>query len=535
MRLTIVKLRDKPTSVDGTMLSVERGCVQDQRQLRESWRVSSVVNDASSLCHDFPFRPQTRRNFGQRRNLYSSTYPVQHPLQHSLGKMASSQVRPKRAGEDFTRTHRNQDDLEGPESKKPRFDLRNPSALAPDALEEDAVLDADEIGRRGQQVRRKAINLDGYDSDSENEGFSARIEEKSKRNRQKHDADDDDMFAELQEDFGEEEIDADEALRKNKKSVRFLRDEEIEGQVASSKGGKSLHADLSKGVSEIDAEDGESESDVGEEERAKVDDEIDEELGAGGKKKHAPLLDAFNMKAEQEEGRFDDQGNYVRKAADPDAVYDSWLDGVSKKDIRKAKEAAEKREVERKEKDRMDDSVLTADVLRTIITHLERGETILDALARLGKGLRRKPKWQNKKKNKRSNGAEDVEMTDDNPDETKRRETINVITGAADILMGRGQPEIYDTQRELLTRQYRNETGEAWVDPPSISANDEPEQEGPSMWEYRWSDARDGGDAHGPYDSAMMNSWKSAGYFGEGVEFRRVGDTGPWSSTVNFV
>jgi CD2 antigen cytoplasmic tail-binding protein 2 len=109
--------------------------------------------------------------------------------------MASSQPRPKRAGEDFARTHHGQDDHDGPDSKKPRFDLRNPSALAPDALEEDAVLDADEIGRRGQQVRRNAINLDGYDSDSENEGFSARMEEKLKHRRAKHDAEDDDMFA----------------------------------------------------------------------------------------------------------------------------------------------------------------------------------------------------------------------------------------------------------------------------------------------------------------------------------------------------
>ena len=445
--------------------------------------------------------------------------------------MASSQPRPKRTGEDYARTH-NEDDSEEP-SKKPRFDLRNPSALAPDALEDDAVLDADEIGRRGQQVRRKAINLDGYDSDSDNEGFSARMEEKSKREREKHDADDDDMFADLQEDFGEEEIDGDEAIRKNKKNVRFLRDDEIEGQVASSKGGKTLHADLSKGPDTIDAENDESDSDVGEEERAKVDEVVDEELGAGGKKKHAPLLDAFNMSAEQEEGRFDDQGNFVRKAVDPDAVHDSWLEGVSKKDIRMAKEAAEKRDAERKEKDRRDDSFLTADVLKTIITHLERGETILEALARLGKGLQRKPKWQNKKKNKKNNGNEDVEMAEENPDEVNRREAIDSITGAADILMGRGQPEIYDAERELLTRQYRNETGENWVDPPSISSG--ASEQGPVMWEYRWSDARDGGDAHGPYDGSMMDSWKTAGYFGEGVEFRRVGDTGAWKSTVNFV
>jgi CD2 antigen cytoplasmic tail-binding protein 2 len=444
--------------------------------------------------------------------------------------MASSQPRPKRAAEDYTRTH-HEDDSKEP-SKKPRFDLRNPSALAPDALEEDAVLDADEIGRRGQQVRRKAINLDGYESDSDNEGFSARMEEKSRRERQKHDADDDDMFAELQEDFGDEEVDGDEAIRKNKKNVRFLQNDEIEGQVASSKGGMALHADLSKGADTIDAEDDESDSDVGEEERARVDEEVDEELGAGGKKKHAPLLDAFNMSAEQEEGRFDDQGNFVRKAVDPDAVHDSWLEGVSKKDIRKAKEAAEKREAERKEKDRRDDSLLTADVLKTIITHLERGETILEALARLGKGLQRKPKWQNKKKqNKKHNGAEDVEMTEENPEEVDRRKAIDSITGAADILMGRDQPEIYDTERELLTRQYRNETGENWVDPPSTGES----EQGPVMWEYRWSDARDGGDAHGPYDGSMMNSWKTAGYFGEGVEFRRVGDTGAWSNSVNFV
>ncbi|KAJ5793176.1 uncharacterized protein N7503_009154 [Penicillium pulvis] len=446
--------------------------------------------------------------------------------------MSSSTPHPKRAAESFARTHHAEDDSQGPDNKKPRFDLRNPSALAADAPEEDAILDADEIGRRGQQVRRKAINLDGYDSDSDNEGFSARKEEKSKKSSAKDD-DDDDMFAELEDDFGDEEKDGDEASRKNKKSVRFLRDNEIEGQESASKGGKAMRADLSK-ADDMDDEDGEdSESDVGEEERAKIDNELDEEIGAGGKKKHAPLLDAFNMSTEQEEGQFDESGNYVRKAVDPDAVYDSWLDGVSKKDIQKAKDAAEKREEERKEQDRVNDSVLTSDVLKTIIIHLERGETILEALARLGKGLKRKPKWQNKKKNKKNSITEDTEMTDENPDEANRKKAIDAITGAADILMGRDQPEIYDTERELLTRQYRNETGEPWVDPPS-----EPvvaQADGPTMWEYRWSDARDGGDAHGPYDSSMMASWNSAGYFGEGVEFRQVGNTGPWSATVSFV
>ncbi|KAL4949505.1 hypothetical protein BDW69DRAFT_174351 [Aspergillus filifer] len=445
--------------------------------------------------------------------------------------MASSMPRPKRAGEDYARTHHQDEADDGP-SKKPRFDLRNPSTLAPDAIDDDAILDADEIGRRGQQVRRKAVNLDGYESDSDNEGFDARTSKKAKQEEAKQEADDDDMFAELQEDFGEEEVDGDAALHKNKKNVRFLRDDEIEGQVASSKSGRTLRVDLSQGGDEVNIDEDDSESDVAEEDRAKVETGIDEELGAGSNKKHAPLLDAFNMRTEQEEGRFDEQGNYVRKAADPDAVHDSWLEGVSKKDIRLAKEAADKREAERKEKDRANDSILTSDALKSLITQLQRGETALDALARIGKGAPKKPKWQTKKNKKK--GDQDTDMADDDPKETARKQAIEAVTEAADILMARGQPEIYDTEREILTGQYRRETGEDWVDPPqggdTVTGDD-----GAAMWEYRWSDARDGGAVHGPYDGPTMESWKGAGYFGEGVEFKKVGDTGDWNSNVNFV
>ena len=458
--------------------------------------------------------------------------------------MAARLARPKRAGEDFARTHHHEDDdPTGPSSnKKPRFDLRNPSALAPDAPDEDPVLDADEIGRRGQQVGRNAVNLDGYDSDSDVEAFSAKVEQKGKRSRAKHDAEDDDMFAELQQDFGEEDVDADEALRKNKKSVRFLRDDEIQGQVASSRGGGVLRADLTQGNGResVEEDEEESESDVADEERATVTRGVDSELGAGAKKKHAPLLDAFNMSAEQEEGQFDDQGNYVRKAVDPDAVYDTWLEGVSKKDIRQAKEAADKREEERKLRDRMNNDILTGDLLKTLLIHMQRGETVLEALARLGKGVRRKPKWQtkrNKNRTSQKNQTDDVEMGEDDPKENAAREAIEAVTGAADLLMSRGETDIYDTERELLTRQYRRETDEEWHDPISEGDADETvdnSEQGPTMWEFRWSDARDGGGIHGPYDSEMMKSWTSAGYFGDGVEFRRAGDTGEWTRVADF-
>lgn len=468
--------------------------------------------------------------------------------------------RPKRAGEEFARTHHLEND--GPSGKKPRFDVRNPSALAPDAPEDDAILEADEIGKRGQQTKRNAVNIDGYDSDSSNEGFNARADAKAKEAEKQgkkgagsKDEENNDMFADLEEDI--KDGDEDEELagegKKHQKNVRFLQEDEIEGQVAGSKSGGHVSADFSlngRGPSgqpngrrrnqDKEAESS-SESDVADEERADVGEDLDEEIGAGGKKEHAPKLDAFNMKTEQEEGRFDAQGNYVRKAADPDAVHDSWLEGVSKKDMKKAKEAAVKRDEERRQRNIEADSVLTSDVLKTLIPCLEKGETVLEALARLGRGKeKKKPKWQMKTKNRRNRDDSmdvDVEKPPEDPAEARRKKAVETITEAADRLLSRGQVEVYDNEREMLIRQYSRETGEDWVDQPP-EERDVKDADGSremKQWEYRWMDGRDGDQVNGAYDGAVMVSWNDAGYFGEGVEFRRADTGGEWSRSVDFI
>jgi CD2 antigen cytoplasmic tail-binding protein 2 len=462
--------------------------------------------------------------------------------------MSRPSARPKRAAEDYVRT--NQDEAEdGAPSKKPRFDVRNPSALAPDALEDDATLDADVIGARGQQVRRNAVNIDGYDSDSDNEGFDARADAKARNKQAQSKAEEDnDMFADPAEEFKDGDDSEGDDTRKGgkKKAVRFLDEDEIEGQVQNSKSGGHVSTDFSlnghangKGKAKA-ARDNEVESstdsDVDDEVRAEVGEDVDEEIGAGGKKTHAPKLDAFNMRNENEEGRFDDQGNFVRKAADPDAVHDTWLEGLSKKDMKKAKEAADKRDEERRQKNAQDDAILTSDVLKRLIPMLERGETVLEALARLGKGKDRKPKWKNKNKNrkKQETSMDDVDMGEEDPAEVRRKEAVEAITAAADLLLTRGQPEVYDAERELLVRQYRKETGDEWQEPDSGQNGAEGETE-TKMWEYRWSDARDGGEIHGPYEGSMMTQWNEAGYFGEGVEFRRIPNGGEWTRVAEFV
>jgi CD2 antigen cytoplasmic tail-binding protein 2 len=427
-------------------------------------------------------------------------------------------ARPKRAGEHFTRTHHL--DADEPSTKKPRFDPRNPSTLAPDADdEEDPVLEADVIGKSAG-IKRNAVNIDGYDSDSSTENFNARAEARNNKDKPPNDDDDDDdMFADEDKDD-----DQDEEMRRDqtqKKKLRFLDNNEIEGQEENSKSGGHVAADFTKGP-ETATEEVESSSESGDDEdRDRVDSDMDEELGAGSKKYHAPKLDAFNMRAEQEEGRFDEAGNFVRKAYDPEAAQDSWLEGISKKDMKKAKEAQDMRDAEKKARERAEDAIMTSDVLSNLIMHLDVGETPMEALVRYGKAAPKKQTntWNKKKKNQA------MEIDQDPAQEAaaaKAKEAIDTITECASRLSDRGVEDIYDHTREMVMRQYKRETGEDWKNP-------HPEK---VQWEFHWLTAPEG-DVNGPYDQATMQAWEQAGQFTAGAEFRRVGETG-WSRLLDF-
>ena len=72
---------------------------------------------------------------------------------------------------------------------------------------------------------------------------------------------------------------------------------EIEGQVSSSKAGGHVSADFSLDPRSAKRDaDVESSSESGNDEERDMVVDVDDELGAGAKKKHAPKLDAFNQK-----------------------------------------------------------------------------------------------------------------------------------------------------------------------------------------------------------------------------------------------
>ncbi|KAI1753030.1 hypothetical protein F4782DRAFT_95958 [Xylaria castorea] len=452
-----------------------------------------------------------------------------------------SAARPKRAGENYARQHHNAE----PDSKKAKFDVRNPSALAPDAADEeddtrDIFLEADDdvIGKSAA-TKRGAVNIDGYDSDSDREELGTLHTSKAKAKAKAEkgaDEDMDDMFAAEDDDADARDDTVDDTTGKKSKEVRFMSTGDIQGQEAESKSGGHIHIDAAE------------ESDDDDEEAIALaiqEEDVDDEVGAGGLKKHAPKIEAFNLKQENEEGRFDESGNFVRKVVDPDAVHDRWLEGLSKKDMRRAAEAHEKREAELREKRRQEDSVLTSDLLKSLVTHLERGETALEALARLGRSqnktkVKKVPRWKRKKQAEKSDSMDidheekgTKEREPEDPEQTRVKEAIDAITDAADKLLGRDRPDVYDRERERLIREFMRETDEEWVEPVREQVR-ESDSDTAKMWEYRWTDGRDGASKQGPFDGNMMKAWQDAGYFGEGIEFREVGDES-WSRAADFV
>ncbi|KAF2474209.1 uncharacterized protein BDR25DRAFT_301649 [Lindgomyces ingoldianus] len=408
--------------------------------------------------------------------------------------------------------------MDEPPSKKPRFDPRNPSTLVAEVESDDENLEAGDVGK-SRGVKRGAVKVDGYDSDSSTENFNTRAEAKAAATLQDDD-EDDDMFA------GSDKDERKPSRKDKKKPVRFLETHEIEGQEETSKSGGHVAADLAAGV-DSHTNDVETSSESGDdEERARLDSDVDEEIGAGGKKKHAPKLDAFNMRKEQEEGRFDESGNYVRRARDPEADQDNWLDGISKKDVKKAREAHEKREAEQKEQRRAIDAIVTSDVLTTLIPLLERAETPMEALSRYNKVRPQQPKKRHKWDKNKKSGTMDV---DEDPDKQAAAEratkAINDITESVSALEKKGMDDVYDIPREMLVREYRNDTGEDWKEP--VQKAEDPD----TQWELRYDASPDV--VHSPFPTSYMIAWKEQGHFDNGAEFRRVGET-EWTRIPNF-
>jgi len=325
-----------------------------------------------------------------------------------------------------------------------------------------------------QPSRRGKVKNEGYESDSSDDG------EGVVRSRKKHGPDeDDDMFAPTEKEEKEES---------GKKEDKFMRLGDIEGQEFGPYSGSESESDIDEPVDQDEAE----------------------------KKKKEGMgfeLSSFNMREEMEEGKFTEDGTYVR-TFDPHNVHDRWMEGLDDREIKMARRRKRDQEKKQREKIEAEEKELQnsggQDAMeRALLPMLKKGETILEALQRLGSRA--------KKPQKNERGM-DIDKSHTGPTD------IEQITHLASSLMSLGDADIYSKTYEEIVRSIRS------------SGKVEPSWEPPSAdikYEYKWSSPAAGQtmETFGPFGEDELKSWFNASYFGpvgEKVQVRRVG--GGWGS-----
>ncbi|KAJ7905606.1 hypothetical protein B0H14DRAFT_2426061 [Mycena olivaceomarginata] len=352
---------------------------------------------------------------------------------------------------------------------------------------EDPANFAEEVEANLEQTTRKGrVKNEGYDSDSSDDGEG--VVESRKKGAE--DDEDDDMFAVDREDK------KDEASAKKKKE-EYLRLGDIEGQ-----------------------EFGDSDSEGG------ADDDEPEDEDDAERKKKAGMgfeMSSFNMRDEMEEGKFTEDGTYV-KSFDPHGVHDRWMEGLDEREIKLARRRKRQQERQQKEKMRAEEKEIEESggkgaLERELLAMLNKGETVLEALQRLG--------VQAKKPAKLKNDAMTVDKTADKSADLPS--AIERITHLASTIMSLGDTDIYSKTFEELVRSVRSSglVDPSWV-PPS---NDK-------QYEYRWrvEGAGQPGEVFGPFGKEDMGAWHKASYFGsvgEKVQVRETGgEWGDWDNVL---
>ncbi|KAF8136558.1 hypothetical protein EV363DRAFT_1255417 [Boletus edulis] len=338
--------------------------------------------------------------------------------------------------------------------------------------------------------RKGRVRNEGYESDSSDDGegvvYSRRKDEPGEAG-----GDEDDMFS-----IGEKAAKKDQDTPRSQSKDDFLRLGDIEGQ-------------------EFNASEHESESE--DEDEPEDGDEERKQAGMGYE------ISSFNMREEMEEGKFAADGTYV-KTFDPHAVHDRWMDGVDEKDIKMARRRKRQQDRIQREKMKAEERELEQSGGKSALEHqlvgmLKRGETVLEALQRLGASARRHTNGKSKA---------DSSMVVDKP--PKGMSDIDLITDLASNIMSLGDTDIYSKTYEELVRDVRSsgQVENDWV-PPSADVK----------YEYRWIVfGQEPGEPFGPFGEEDMKTWFNAAYFGvsgEKVQVRAVGgEWGAWDVVTRF-
>ncbi|KAF9197028.1 hypothetical protein BGZ50_002739 [Haplosporangium sp. Z 11] len=372
--------------------------------------------------------------------------------------------------------------------------------------------DSDMLEQR--KSRRGAVTVVEY-----NEGEESSDDEEHEVKKKKMPIEEDETAAGQEDDDVDMFADPEDIARR--KAERRTR-EGMKGK------GKDKQGRRSKGFdrSEIEGED------------LNLEDLDDEEFDSEGN----PKIEAFNMKEELEEGgEIDESGNFVRKL-DPDRFHDSWLEGVSRKEIEAARAAHERKvqQAQMEEKEAAANAMTETDIYLELVNILRPSETVVEALQRLGGGKKSGPKTRKKswQKNKMDENVSDTNAPD-SEEQVKRKKDIEKLTDLCDKMMAMGHFDIYEESYEQIVRSLRRADliADDWVigtpvlkpgEQVETLLDDDPLFSNTVSWEYKWANPPEGQSADeifGPFSGAEMKSWNEQGFFSQGILVRMVGDT----------
>ncbi|CDK26843.1 unnamed protein product [Kuraishia capsulata CBS 1993] len=402
----------------------------------------------------------------------------------------------------------------------------------------ERILTEDQLLLQDINTRNSRVRMQGYDSDSLVEDSSDEEansgDEKTERTGEKAD-DNDDMFAsdtETKQTRKPNTLDLDE-FEKNL-------GEDVEVELANLKGGLGDAANTSE--SEDDTIDKSAmyayfnnpEEEVRDVDRAKI------------KRSRGPKIEKFNLQKEAKEGVFDESGNFIRNKRNSDKEgndddddddddddeeealknsKDSWLQGLDKASIAKAREAETHRKEEREKKLKSErDAMLSMDlkdVFAGLIELLQPAESIMEALQRL-QGSRKVLQKKNKKQKVKSNQEEQLIKI-----------KIQTITDNSEFLTKKAYRNVHGLTREELMRMYSRAAGKPYENgkkrgydesfDQDEEEDDHPDEAHPRIWEYKWQDNEE---VYGPFTTEEMAYWSESYFVDQNVIARKVGDNG---------
>ncbi|KAF9427519.1 hypothetical protein BGZ94_004749 [Podila epigama] len=339
----------------------------------------------------------------------------------------------------------------------------------------------------------------------------------------------------------------DETYEKKKEKTSIDDDEQTPGNGKAEEDVDDMFADpeevaqrkaAAKGKSKIKADKGFNRSEI-EGEELDLNDLDDEDYDSDGN----PKIEAFNMKEELEEGgEIDEAGNFIRKL-DPDRFHDSWLEGVSRREIHAARQAHERKakQAQLEEKEAAASAMTETDIYLELVNILRPSETVIEALQRLGGGSKKSGAKAPKKKSWQKNKAmdEDKPIAAVSEEELERKRSIEKLTDLCDRMMAMGHFEVYEETYEQAVRHLRRADiiPDDWVigtpvrkpgEAAASTLDDDSLFSSSVSWEYKWASPSEGqaaDEVHGPFSSADMKSWTEQGFFSQGILVRMVGDS----------